>query len=81
MGNVKFELNKDGVKQLLQSGEMMSVCREYANAAMASLGNGYEVSDMVGKTRVNVQITATSFKARKENLENNTILKSLPRGL
>ena len=81
MGNVKFELNKDGVKQLMQSGEMMSVCREYANAAMASLGNGYEVSDMVGKTRVNVQITATSFKARKENLENNTILKSLPRGL
>ena len=81
MGNVKFELNKNGVKQLMQSDEMMSVCREYANAAMASLGNGYEVSDMVGKTRVNVQITATSFKARKENLENNTILKSLPRGL
>ena len=80
MANVKFELNKDGVKQLMQSGEMMSICRDYANAAMASLGDGYEVSDMVGKTRVNVQITAATFKARKENLENNTILKALPRG-
>lgn len=79
--NFKFELNREGVKELMQSKEMMEACKKYADAAMASLGSGYEVSEMVGKTRVNVQIEATSFQARQENLKNNTILKSLPRGL
>lgn len=79
--NVKFELNREGVKELMQSKEMMAVCRQYADAAMSSLGSGYEVSEMVGKTRVNVQIEAATFRARQENLQNNTILKSLPRGL
>lgn len=77
----KFELNREGVKELMKSKEMMEACKKYADAAMASLGSGYEVSEMVGKTRVNVQIEATSFQARQENLKNNTILKSLPRGL
>lgn len=76
----KFELNRDGVRELMQSDEMLKICKQYANTAMASLGNGYEVSDMVGKTRVNVQISAETFETRRENLKNNTILKSLPRG-
>jgi hypothetical protein len=73
----KFELNRDGVKQLMQSPEMMAVCEAYARRAQSTLGNGYEVSTMTGKTRVNAQISAVTYKARKENSENNTILKSL----
>ena len=77
MAKFKFELNRDGVRQLMQSSEMMSVCRSYADRALGSLGSGYEVSTMTGKTRVNAQITAVTYQARKENSENNTILKSL----
>jgi hypothetical protein len=73
----KFELNRDGVKQLMQSPEMMAVCESYARRAQSTLGSGYEVSTMTGKTRVNAQISAVTYKARKENSENNTILKSL----
>jgi hypothetical protein len=51
--------------------------RSYADRAAGSLGTGYEVSTMTGKTRVNAQIAAVTYQARKENSENNTILKSL----
>ena len=77
MAKFKFELNRDGVRQLMQSSEMMSVCKSYADRAAGSLGTGYEVSTMTGKTRVNAQIAAVTYQARKENSENNTILKSL----
>ena len=77
MGNIKFELNKDGVRQLLQSPEMLNVCKGYADNAKNALGEGYEVTTRVGKTRVNAEIAATTYKARKDNSENNTILKAL----
>ena len=69
MGKVKFELNRAGVKELLQSSEMMAICKEYADNAVASLGEGYEVSTHTGKTRVNASVTAVTYKARKENSE------------
>lgn len=77
MANVKFELNREGVKELLQSPEMMAICKEYADNAIASLGDGYEVSTYTGKSRVNASVIATTYKARKENSENNTILKAV----
>ncbi len=77
MAKFKFELNRDGVRQLMQSSEMMSVCESYARRAQGSLGDGYEVTTMTGKTRVNAQIAAVTYQAKKENSENNTILKSL----
>lgn len=77
MAKVKFELNREGVRQLLTSPEMMSVCSEYANRALNGLGDGYEVSTFTGKNRVNAEVAAVSYKARKENSENNTILKAI----
>lgn len=77
MANVKVVLNREGVRELLRSQEMMDICSEYANAALGRLGNGYEVSTHVGKNRVNAEILAATFKARKDNRENNSILKSL----
>lgn len=77
MANVKFELNKEGVRELLSSQEMESVLADYANAALGRLGDGYSVNTHTGKNRVNAEITADTFKARKENSEDNSILKSL----
>lgn len=73
----KFELNRSGVRDLLRSDEMLNVCKEYADRATASLGDGYESSTHRGKNRVNAEVTAATFKAKKENLKNNTILKAL----
>lgn len=77
MANFKFELNPAGVRELMQSPEMMAICEQYANNALAQLGDGYEVSTYVGKTRVNASVMATSFAARKENSETNSILKAV----
>lgn len=77
MPKVKFELNREGVRELLRSGEMMNVCRGYADRAAAVCGDGYSVNTYTGRNRVNAEIKAETFKARKDNLENNTILKSL----
>lgn len=78
--NVRFELNRQGVRELMQSDEMMAVVSRLANESLATLGDGYEVTTLVGKTRVNAEIAAVTYQARKENSENNTILKSLRRG-
>ncbi|MBQ1574204.1 MAG: hypothetical protein IIZ78_24020 [Clostridiales bacterium] len=77
MAKVKFELNRQGVRELLKSKEMMDICTEYANNALARLGDGYEVNTYSGENRVNAEVFAQSFAAKRENLKSNTILKAV----
>lgn len=77
MGEVKIELNREGVRALLRSPEMMAVCKGHAEAARGRLGAGYAVTTHTGKNRVNAQIAAETPAARRDNAENNTILKAL----
>ena len=77
MAKVKFELNRAGVKELMQSDEMVKALREHADRAQQSLGAGYEVTTYVGKTRANAMISAESYQAKRENLKSNTILKAV----
>lgn len=74
---VKVELNSQGVRELLQSNEMMDICTEYANLGRSRLGDGYVVTNYRGKNRVNASIMAETPEAIKENLEKNTLLKAL----
>lgn len=75
--SVRFTLNRSGVRELLKSQEVMAVCKEHADAAHAALGDGYTVTTHVGKNRVNAEVAATTQKAHRECMENNTILKAL----
>lgn len=77
MSKLRFKLNRKGVRELMQSDEMMAVLKEHGDATLAGLGEGYKLSDYVGKTRANVSVKAESFKARRDNAKNNTILKAL----
>ncbi len=77
MGKVRFELNRAGVRELLTSSEMKSICEGYASKAVSSLGEGYEMSSYTGASRVNASVIATTYAARKENAENNSILKAV----
>lgn len=77
MAKTKIVLNTAGVRELLQSDEMKAICEEHANRALTKLGNGYQVTTMTGKTRVNASIYAESYKAKAENMRENTILKAL----
>lgn len=77
MADMKFVLNRDGVRELMQSDDMVNVLNAYAQRAMGSLGDGYEVTTYVGKTRANARITAVTNEAKRENSEHNTLLKAV----
>lgn len=80
MAGFKFTLNRSGVRELLQSSEMLEVCMEYANGIKDRAGDGYEVSfTSPGKTRVNASVEAKTVKARRDNSQNNTLLKAVRR--
>ena len=62
---------------MLRSKEMMDICSDYANSALGRLGSGYEVTTHTGASRVNAQVAAETFAAKRENLKSNTILKAV----
>lgn len=74
---VEIVLNSSGVRSLLRSSEMCDMIQKRANTALSLLGDGYSSSAYTGRNRVNVQISADSITAKRENLENNSLLKSL----
>ena len=80
MSKVKFELDRAGVRELMQSNEMMNVCREYAEQVRARAGEGYEASTFVGRNRVNASVRAETFEAIRNNHQYNTLLKALGGG-
>lgn len=73
----KFELNRDGVHQLLTGPEIQGVLNKYARNAASAAGPGYKTSSYVGKNRANASVYADSDRAMRDNYKNNTILKSL----
>ena len=81
MSNFKFELNRNGVIELLKSQEMLDICKEYADNVQAKAGVGYEVTTYVGSKRVNASVHAETYEALKDNYDNNTLLKALGGGI
>lgn len=73
----KLVLRSEGVKEMLRSQEILDVCVQHATSMGAKLGEGYEVSPYVGKNRVNASVRAVSETARKDTLDNNSLLKAV----
>ena len=71
----KFELDYEGVGQLLKSAEMQAVLIDYANAVQNRAGDDYSV--YVGRTRANVSVRTDNDNAVQDNYENNTLLKAV----
>lgn len=77
MSKVKFELDRAGVRELLRSPEAASVCRSYAENVKGRAGEGYEVTTYTGRNRANASVHAETYEARRDNYDNNTLLKAL----
>ena len=77
MAKMKFKLNYNCVGQLLKSAEMQGVLEEKATGIKNSAGEGYAQDVYVGKTRANAMVYADSFKAKRDNKKNNTLLKAV----
>ena len=77
MSNFVFKLNRAGVRELLKSQEMQGILTEHATTIKNRAGDGYEQDIYVGKNRANAMVKAETFKARKDNSKNNTLLKAV----
>lgn len=75
--NFKFVLNRQGVRELLQSSNMQSILVEKASNVASSAGSGYAFNFKVGKNRGIASVYADTYEARKDNNENNTLLKAI----
>jgi hypothetical protein len=77
MSKMEFKLNTAGVRSLMQSDGMQAILAEKASDAVGRLGEGYDYDTYVGKNRANAMVYADSFKARRDNAKNNSILKAV----
>lgn len=77
MSKFIFKLNRSGVAELMKSQAMQDVLSEHAKTIKERAGDGYEQDIYIGKNRANAMVKAESFKARKDNSENNTLLKAV----
>lgn len=59
---------------------MKSICGELASDIAQRCGDGYSYDTYTGQNRVNAEVRAETLDARRENAENNTILKAMRGG-
>lgn len=77
MSKIKFELNSAGVQELLKSSQMQAILEDYAQQTANRAGEGYSAETHLGKKRAYANVYAETRKAKRDNLDNNTLLKSL----
>ena len=75
---VKIDLNRKEVNRLLNSSAITGTLEELAQTIANTAGEGYEAGFVYyGKKRPNVTVRPVTKKAYKDNLENNTLVKSI----
>ncbi|MDO5131445.1 MAG: hypothetical protein Q4D81_00500 [Eubacteriales bacterium] len=75
MGKIRFELNKEGVRELLQSREMQDELAAQAQKKAAAAGDGYSSDVHIGTKRAYANIYPSTKEAAHDNYENNTLEK------
>lgn len=77
MSNVTIKLNSGGVRELLQSAAIGAAVMEAAAGVRARAGDGYTVEAYTTSQRTAARVKAETDEAKKENRENNTLLRAL----
>lgn len=75
--NVRFELNLQGLNELMKSDGMQSALSAAGNAVARSAGKDYAVRVHTASYVAIANVYPNSKDAAKENSENNTLLKGL----
>lgn len=78
MSKIKFKLDLRGLNKLMKSPEMQGVLNDAARRIAASAGDGYETETAHPISFVAIaSVRAETPAARRENSENNTLLKAV----
>jgi hypothetical protein len=73
----RFVLNKEGVRELLQSAEMVQIITDASNDVASRARDGFEADVIVGKNRIVGHIKVMTKEAKLDNEENNTLLRAI----
>ena len=76
MSNVKIALNPNGVQELLKEVGSSS-CMKLASNIASRCGEGYVAEERKYPKRTAAIIKPDTYAAYRDNLENNTIVKSV----
>lgn len=77
MSKIKVELNHGQIRRFLHSQEVAGLVKSYADKAADRLGEGYEADEKVMATRAIASVFTATDEAKRENMENNSILKAV----
>lgn len=77
MSKVIFELDTEGVKELLKSEALATECRRYAQGIAARAGEGFVCEDRHYPERTGCAVRPDTDEAYYQNLNDNTLLKAL----
>lgn len=87
MSKVKFELNLQGLNQLMRGPEMQGILNQAgsrvlsrAQAMASEPGAEYSMNTRAINWIAVTTVRADNYEARKDNYENNTLLKALGGG-
>lgn len=80
MPNFRFELDREGVRELLQSKEMQEVLNAEAKNVLGRLPSGYGSTPGATEQRAKVTVGTRTKKAAADNKKNNTLLKAVGGG-
>lgn len=74
---VKVKINIAGGRALMRSAEMQALMAQYGQQIAARAGTGYTFDTYVGLNRANATVFAGDRSAAENNMDNNTLLKSM----
>lgn len=77
MNSVRIKLDSAGIQSLLKGSEVGAVVDEITEAVQGRCGDGYEISNRPGRKRYIGEVYAATYRARRDNSKNNTLLKAL----
>ncbi len=78
MGNVKVKLNLKGINEVMKSPEIAAAVQAAGEVVAQSAGDGYEANTYTDTKYIAIcDVTATTPEARRDNFENNTLIKAL----
>lgn len=75
--NVEFELNIEGLREIMKSDGMVSILQSAGNSVASAAGDGYESSIWMGSYAAVAYVDPVTKEAGLDNYKNNTLLKSL----
>lgn len=77
MGKIKFELNPEGVKALLNDQDLMDGMQKIGERVASTAGDEFAADTRPGSKRAHTFVKATTAHAYYSNLKHNTLLKAL----